>query len=131
MTHMEFIERVLVSADRKCRERYHASLYSLCGLDEGKVGIINELMANGELQGVLATGTLSFLRLLPSFGWKIASSISVHAGSMQLERLLKEIRQNPVLYNACRVIDEKYRELCDDDAASEDLIRMLGIDAEV
>jgi hypothetical protein len=45
--------------------------------------------------------------------------------------LLKEIRQNPVLYNACRVIDEKYRELCDGDAASEDLIRMLGIDAEV
>ena len=125
---MEFIIQVLDLANKKCNERYSSSLYRLCGMDEKNEIVFKELISRDEFAPLLSRGSLAFLRLIPSLGWTISASLMGATNSLQAEKVMKEIYENPSLYKACCIIKEEFKDHPDAELAAEALLQILGVE---
>ena len=127
---MEFIKQVLLLANKQCKERYSSSIYRLCGMDENNENILIELMAMDKLGPLLEQGSLAFLRIIPSLGWTISAAMLGSANSIQTEKLIKKVYENPLLYKACSTIKEKYRNNDNNvNAAADELLRIIELES--
>lgn len=126
---MEFIKLVLDLANQKCISKHSTSLFHLCGMDDSNEEIVKELMTNEELGPLLNKGVLSFLRSMPSLGWTISATMLGSVNSLQTEKLIKKVYENPLLYKACSTIREKYNNndsnVC---AAADELLQIIELE---
>lgn len=125
---MEFIKQVLDLANQKCISRHSSSLFHLCGMDDSNEEVVKELMNKEELGPLLNRGAISFLRSMPALGWAISATMSGTANSLQTEKLIKKVYENPLLYKACSIIKEKYKDNNNADAASDELLRIIELE---
>ena len=129
---MEFIKLVLDLANQKCISKYSTSLFHLCGMEGSNEEVVKELMANETLGPLLNKGVLSFLRSMPSLGWTISTAMLGSANSLQTEKLIKKVYENPLLYNACSTIKEKYiNNDSNVNAAADELLRIIDLERRI